>query len=128
MTTEIRYINNLPQIFIPGDPEMEEDDMILPSKAIVCTRCRGSGQHVNPSIDGHGITSEEMDELGPEFFEDYMSGMYDVICYECKGKRITAEVIECELTAKQKAALEKAWAEEAAERSEQRMREMGIQF
>jgi len=59
----------------------------------VCPRCRGEGSHVNPSVDGHGITAEEMDEMGPEFFEDYMGGLYDVSCERCHGLRV---VPECE--------------------------------
>jgi len=57
----------------------------------VCPRCRGEGSHVNPSVDGHGITAEEMDELGPEFFEDYMGGLYDVACERCEGKRVVPQ-------------------------------------
>lgn len=60
----------------------------LPTKRIVCPTCRGEGRHVNPSIDENGITGAEMAELGPEFQEDYMSGVYDVLCYECKGLRV----------------------------------------
>jgi len=126
--SEIRFIKGLPVVVIPGDPDMEEDDILLPSKAVVCWRCRGTGSHVNPSIDGHGITSDEMNELGPEFFDDYMGGMYDVICGLCKGKRITAEVIECELTPDQKSRLDEEMKWEAIERSEQRLRDMGVQF
>ena len=126
--SEIRFIKGLPVVVIPGDPDMEEDDILLPSKAVVCWRCRGTGSHVNPSIDGHGITPDEMNELGPEFFDDYMGGMYDVTCGLCKGKRITAEVIECELSAEQNKAYEEDWQRDEAERSEQRLRDMGVQF
>ena len=126
--SEIRFIKGLPVVVIPGDPDMDEKDIFLPSKAVVCWRCRGTGSHVNPSIDGHGITSDEMNELGPEFFDDYMGGMYDVTCGLCKGKRITAEVIECELSAEQNKAYEEDWQRDEAERSEQRLRDMGVQF
>jgi len=126
--SEIRFIKGLPVVVIPGDPDMDEKDIFLPSKAVVCWRCRGTGSHVNPSIDGHGITSDEMHELGPEFFDDYMGGMYDVTCGLCKGKRITAEVIECELSAEQNKAYEEDWQRDEAERSEQRLRDMGVQF
>lgn len=57
-------------------------------KYAVCPRCRGEGSHVNPSVDGHGITAEEMDELGPEFLDDYMGGVYDVRCEQCHGDRV----------------------------------------
>jgi len=64
------------------------DIIEVPTKNEVCSRCRGEGKHTNPSIDGHGITSEEMDELGPDFEEDYFSGVYDVTCEECKGAKV----------------------------------------
>jgi len=60
----------------------------LPAKKEVCPRCRGKGTHVNPSIDGNGITSDEMEELGDEFLESYLSGVYDVKCHECNGLRV----------------------------------------
>ena len=65
--------------------DYEED---LPALHSVCPNCRGKGTHVNRAIDGNGITSDEMAELGPDFFEDYMSGVYDVACDECKGLRV----------------------------------------
>jgi hypothetical protein len=66
-----------------GDGEFE-----IPGKFEVCPRCEGKGSHVNPNIDGNGITSDEMAELGPQFLEDYLSGVYDVRCQECDGKRV----------------------------------------
>lgn len=54
----------------------------------VCPRCEGKGSIVNPNVDGHGITASEMDELGPDFFEDYMGGVYDIRCPECEGNRV----------------------------------------
>ena len=56
-----------------------------------CTRCRGKGTHVNPAIDGNGITSDEMDRHDhddPEFRDNYRRGMYDVTCELCNGKRL----------------------------------------
>jgi hypothetical protein len=62
----------------------------------VCSVCRGNGQHVNPSIDAHGITWEEFDE-DPDFKEEYFSGLYNVTCYECKGLRVLpAGIVSCE--------------------------------
>lgn len=55
---------------------------------IVCPTCDGAGSHVNPSIDSEGLTAADFEEAGPEFFEDYRSGTYDVPCYECGGKRV----------------------------------------
>jgi hypothetical protein len=51
---------------------------------------------VNPSIDAHGIGAEEMDELGDDFREDYLSGVYDVRCAECGGERVVPACRECD--------------------------------
>lgn len=51
----------------------------------VCPTCNGKGKHTNPSIDAHGISSDEFAE-DPDFAEDYHRGIYDVPCYECKGR------------------------------------------
>jgi hypothetical protein len=71
----------------------EYDDAVeLPGKFQVCWRCEGKGVH--DCWEG-GMTGDEMAEQGPEFFEDYMSGMYDTQCTVCKGLRVI-EVIDRE--------------------------------
>lgn len=67
--------------------EGEEETLTVKAAFDVCSLCRGKGTHVNPSIDAHGITCEEFDD-DPDFREEYMSGAYDVHCYECGGKRV----------------------------------------
>lgn len=69
--------------FLNGDGEEQE----LPAKYELCPRCEGKGQHSNPAIDGHGITQDEMEELGPDFREDYFRGVYDIQCERCEGLR-----------------------------------------
>ena len=74
-----------------------EDDreIKLPTHWEVCDRCHGEGKHSNPSIDGNGITASEMDEMcyhDEDFAENYFSGVYDVTCHECDGKRVTKVV------------------------------------
>ena len=71
-----------------------EEELWLPGKRVVCGRCDGKGTHVNPAVDGDGWTREEMDEQGPEFFEDYMGGVYDVTCHECRGRNVVEEIGE----------------------------------
>lgn len=71
--------------------EGEFEDIVLPFKFQVCSTCNGKGSHVNPSIDSHGLTSEDFYE-DPDFAEDYFSGVYDVACYECGGKNVTPEI------------------------------------
>ena len=64
------------------------------SKRIVCERCEGEGSHVNPNIDGHGLTQEDL-ERDPEFKQNYLSGAYDIECKDCKGDRVV-DVIDIE--------------------------------
>jgi len=64
----------------------------LPSKFEVCPTCEGKGTHVNPAIDGQGLTVEDFDEQGPEFKADYFAGVYDVACHECNGLRVVMVV------------------------------------
>ena len=64
----------------------ESEYIRLPARYEVCPRCEGRGKHVNPSIDGHGLTSEDFED--PEFREDYFRGVYDVACHECRGVRV----------------------------------------
>jgi len=98
------------------DEDGDEMEVEVPFKWEVCSLCNGNGKHVNPSIDAHGITSEEFAE-DPEFFNDYRSGIYDVACYECAGLRVVA--VPDEGTENGKLALEKMrqlaeWAREDA--------------
>jgi len=57
----------------------------------VCPRCKGKGSHVNPNVDGHGISPQEFQE-DPDFREMYFAGVYDVACHECGGKRVIKEI------------------------------------
>ena len=84
-------VKNMTATFL--DEEDEEHTVHLEYE--VCGTCSGKGNHVNPSIDAHGITPEEFAE-DPGFREDYFSGVYDVTCYECKGQRVVLTVNEAE--------------------------------
>jgi hypothetical protein len=72
-------------------PEVEE--VTFPARFEVCGLCDGRGNHVNPSIDAHGISGEEFDE-DPDFREEYARGTYDVSCYRCRGDRVEPVVDE----------------------------------
>lgn len=77
---------------------------VYPAYYVVCPRCYGEGKHVNPSIDGNGITQSEMAEIlheDPDFLDNYMGGMYDVTCHQCKGQRVVLEVDEHSCTKEQ---------------------------
>lgn len=65
----------------------------LPIKFHVCHTCKGKGTHVNPSIDGHGLTHEDFDN-DPDFRDDYFGGRYDVTCSDCEGQRVMPEIDE----------------------------------
>lgn len=69
------------------DPETTVD---LPAKFEVCPRCKGHGVH--DCWEG-GMTGDEMAEQGPEFFEDYMAGLYSTTCTTCNGRRVV-EVLD----------------------------------
>lgn len=75
------------QLTIYDDGEDDVDKLIVPAKIEVCSCCQGKGTHVNPSIDGHGLTREDFD-ADPEFEEQYFAGVFDVRCYECKGEKV----------------------------------------
>jgi len=61
----------------------------LPVKFELCSRCEGKGTHVNPAVDGNGITGEEWaNDWDEDSREMYMTGGYDVSCYACHGKRV----------------------------------------
>lgn len=96
----------------------------LPCKRIVCSRCEGTGKHVNPNIDGHGIDPQEFID-DPEFEENYFGGLYDVTCEECKGERVLDVVDEKKLTKKMRdryyRALDEIRACEQEAESERRM-------
>jgi hypothetical protein len=84
----------------------------LPAEYVVCYQCKGHGSHVNPSIDGNGITGSEWAELCAEdedFAENYMGGVYDVQCEECHGLRVVLEVIDDKFLSDEQKKLQKIY-------------------
>jgi hypothetical protein len=67
--------------------EYQDEQYELPSRFELCPRCEGRGTHVNPAVDGNGISPEEFAE-DPDFAESYFSGLYDVPCHTCGGRRV----------------------------------------
>lgn len=89
--------------FVLEDEDGNEVEHKLPAKYEVCHRCQGEGTHVNPNVDGHGITAEEWErDWDDESREAYFEGRYDVPCEECDGDRVVAVVDEEHLTDAQK--------------------------
>lgn len=93
-----------------------ERTLELPALFEVCERCSGTGKHVNPSIDSHGIGREEFDQ-DPDFEEAYFSGAYDVTCSVCNGLRVTPIVNEGRLTEAQRRDYDR-WLEQQREFAE----------
>ena len=69
------------------DDDGEEYEIDVPAIFEVCETCRGTGKHVAPGVDSHGISAEEFAE-DPDFAEAYFRGHYDVRCYGCNGERV----------------------------------------
>ena len=109
------------------DKDGYETEVKLPTTRIVCPRCRGTGVHDHPAFC-NGFTSDEMQELGQDFQEDYMSGVYDVTCEDCNG----ANVVEVVDTERLKPEHRDAWQSHCEYQNElameKRMRAQGIQF
>jgi len=57
---------------------------------ILCPVCEGRGVTVDPSVDAHGLTRTDFAN-DPEFERDYFSGMYDITCRACKGRRVVTK-------------------------------------
>ena len=97
------------------DDDGEEITIDLPGTYEVCHRCRGKGTHVNPSIDGHGISAEEWaNEWDQEDRETYLSGGYDVTCEACGGLRVEW-IVDVEAMPKDLRERYKEWLSEEAE-------------
>lgn len=99
------------RVYNDDDEEVEHK---IPAKYEVCSRCYGEGKHVDPNIDGDGITGSEWAELcdgDPDFPDDYMSGKFDVTCEECNGLRVVPAPDEEHMTDAQKE-LVKEWYEQ----------------
>jgi RecJ-like exonuclease len=88
-----------------------EEYLTVRAMRIVCPCCDGTGRHVNPAIDGHGLSSDELDE-DPDFREAYFSGAYDVVCEECHGRNVV-EVIDWDALTPEHAQMIEDAAEEA---------------
>ncbi len=87
-----------PEEECPDHWHLEEIEHELPACWAICTRCNGEGEHVNPSVDGHGITFDEWEEdWDDEGREMYLNGGYNVPCEAaCKaGKVLVVDEHKC---------------------------------
>jgi hypothetical protein len=85
------------------DEEGLERTVELPAEFKTCHTCRGRGKYVNPAIDAGGLSAEDMAD--PDFRHDYMTGLYDITCATCGGKRVVPEVRRNQLSKEQQEAL-----------------------
>ena len=94
-----RPCNAAGEVFCDSCAADHDDDEPTPprdkSPWVICDLCHGEGTHVNPAIDGHGLSREDFDD-DPDFAESYMRGDYDVPCAQCGG---SGKVRESELAA-----------------------------
>jgi len=114
------------RVFVLENDEGEE--LEVPTVMEVCGRCQGKGTHVNPAIDGQGITMEEWN--GPDWDDDsregYLTGRYDVTCYECHGNNVVPVPDWTHMSDELRALVDKWQCCEAHYRAEQEMeRRMG---
>ena len=65
-----------------------DDNPGIHTQMIVCPSCDGKGSYVNPSIDSHGISSDDECWLDDEFSDNYRSGYYDITCEYCGGNNV----------------------------------------
>ena len=68
--------------------DYDDNETRHPAEFRVCECCGGEGAVVNPSIDSHGLSSQEFDE-DPDFREDYLRGAFDISCPHCHGRNVT---------------------------------------
>lgn len=97
-----------------------DEGLPVPACFAVCGTCSGHGTAVNPSIDCGGISDDDF-RADPDFEEAYFSGMYDINCPECEGKRVVAQVKTSQLSGLTKRIWD--WAQEWEEESARSARE-----
>jgi hypothetical protein len=88
--TDMFAEHEVPEDYCKNDWHIAEREISLPACWAICERCKGEGTHVNPNIDGHGITAEEwQNDYDDESREMYMNGGYDVSCEAgCTGGKV----------------------------------------
>lgn len=91
----LNYLNDrrtLGPLKIPTVQNQQGDELVLPTKWVICDVCQGNGTVVNPSIDAGGLTSD-LEDPDPQFMDDYRNGVFDIQCKRCEG-RTTMRVVD----------------------------------
>ena len=91
--------------------------LVVPAKRAICGRCNGDGYHTNDAFN-QGFTMTEWHEMGHDFQRDQMSGMYDVVCTECKGEKIVVVPDWGYMTPEQRKAADDHYEQLACEQAE----------
>ena len=110
MKIRIRIWNDDPDENEPS----ETSEIEFPAYNVVCWKCKGKGKHVNPAVDGNGLSREDLDE-DPDFRDGYFSGSFDITCTECKGKNVLLVVDEERLNPTEKVIYDK-WSDQEYDR------------
>lgn len=87
-------------------------ETLLPTKWEICDNCRGNGTHVNPAIDGNGLSRDDPD-LDEDFWDGYWTGRYDIKCDNCQGSGKVQVVDRERVTPEQLTQLEEAYRDRA---------------
>ena len=92
---KVRFKSDITETMVDSDVKLDVDEngcghLTVPTKRAVCYMCNGSGTVVDPFVDAGGPTSSDFDRY-PDFYEEYVSGTYDVTCPTCKGERVLEE-------------------------------------
>ena len=66
----------------------------LPTCWVVCDVCEGAGTHVNPAIDGNGLSADEVPE-------GYWEGRHDITCTNCGGRTTVRAVDRSKMSPKE---------------------------
>lgn len=93
--------------------DADGNEIELPFKWMICSRCEGGGTDRGASVecDGGGFTSSEWAEQDDDFRRDYLAGAYDKPCGCCDG---TGKVKQVDRSRMGKA-LRKAWNDQCRE-------------
>jgi hypothetical protein len=74
-------------VFGPLPATREDQATWIDVRFEICPVCDGTGKHVNPSVDAHGLTASDFDE-DPDMYDSYFRGDYDVTCNLCRGEKV----------------------------------------
>jgi DnaJ-class molecular chaperone len=88
----------------------------LPTKWVKCTSCDGKG---TSSAYLGAFTRDDIDEVGSDWWEDYMAGSFDRACEHCGGKGLERQLDKENCTPEQIEAYSKQQDDLEAMRAEQ---------